>query len=78
MKTAVKETNSKTKVAKTSARRVKKERRGWSTGDVNEMKAVAVRRRKDRAIPWTTICNKLKRTEGAIRQKAHSLGVSFS
>ena len=47
-------------------------RRGWTTTDVKELKALA--RRKT---PAGKIARALKRTEGATRQKAFSLGVSL-
>lgn len=47
-------------------------RREWTTTDVRELKALA--RRKT---PAGQIARALKRTEGATRQKAFSLGVSL-
>jgi hypothetical protein len=47
-------------------------RRSWTTADVRTLKALA--RKKTGA---GIIARKLKRTEGATRQKAFSLGVSL-
>jgi hypothetical protein len=47
-------------------------RREWTTGDVRELKALA-RQKK----PAPKIAKSLKRTVGATRQKAFSLGVSL-
>ena len=47
-------------------------RRSWTTADVRNLKTLA--RKKTGA---GTIAKKLKRTEGATRQKAFSLGVSL-
>jgi hypothetical protein len=47
-------------------------RREWTKADVRELKAFA--RQK---IPVRKIARSLKRTEGATRQKAFSLGVSL-
>ena len=47
-------------------------RRSWTTADVQTLKTLA--RKKTRA---GKIAKKLKRTEGATRQKAFSLGVSL-
>ena len=47
-------------------------RRAWTTADVRTLKSLA--RRKTGA---GKIAKKLKRTEGATRQKAFSLGVSL-
>jgi hypothetical protein len=47
-------------------------RRSWTTDDVRTLKTLA--RKKTRA---GKIAKKLKRTEGATRQKAFSLGVSL-
>ena len=59
-----------------------KTRRGWSADDLKELKMFAVQRRTDRAkAPWKGakgITTKLKRTEGAIRQKAHAEGIALS
>jgi hypothetical protein len=46
--------------------------REWSKQDVRELKTLA------RTTPARVIARKLKRTEGAVRQKAFSLGTSFS
>ena len=48
-------------------------RRAWSTADVRTLKAGA--KRKTRA---ATLARSLKRTEGATRQKAFSLGLSLN
>jgi len=47
-------------------------RRAWSTADVRTLKAGA--KSKTRA---ATLARSLKRTEGATRQKAFSLGLSL-
>jgi hypothetical protein len=47
-------------------------RRSWTTADVRTLKSLA--RKKTRA---SKIAKTLKRTEGATRQKAFSLGVSL-
>jgi hypothetical protein len=47
-------------------------RREWTKGDVRELKAMAKKK-----TPAKTIARSLKRTEGATRQKAFSLGVSL-
>jgi hypothetical protein len=47
-------------------------RRAWSASDVRALKTLA--RSKTRA---ATIARKLKRTEGATRQKAFSMGLSL-
>jgi hypothetical protein len=47
-------------------------RRSWTTADLRTLKTLA--RKKTRA---GKIAKKLKRTEGATRQKAFSLGVSL-
>ena len=54
------------------AARKRRTRREWSKQDVRELKALA------RTTPARVIARKLKRTEGAVRQKAFSLGTSFS
>jgi len=48
-------------------------RREWSKVDLRELKTMARAR-----TPAKSICRRLKRTEGAIRQKAFSLGTSLS
>jgi hypothetical protein len=48
------------------------ERREWTRTDVRELKALARQKTPARKIART-----LKRTEGATRQKAFSLGVSL-
>jgi hypothetical protein len=50
----------------------KKKRRAWASGEVRELKAMA--RKKTRA---SQIAKKLRRTEGATRQKAFSIGLSL-
>jgi hypothetical protein len=47
-------------------------RRAWTAGDVRTLKSLA--RKKTKA---AKIAKSLKRTEGATRQKAFSLGVSL-
>jgi hypothetical protein len=53
------------------AKRAKK-RRAWTSGEVRELKTMA--RKKT---PAGKIAKKLKRTEGATRQKAFSIGLSL-
>jgi hypothetical protein len=53
------------------AKRAKK-RRAWSSSEVRELKALA--RKKTTA---GKIAQKLRRTEGATRQKAFSIGLSL-
>jgi len=53
------------------AKRAKK-RRAWTSSEVRELKAMA--RKKTTA---GRIAKKLKRTEGATRQKAFSIGLSL-
>ncbi len=53
------------------AKRTKK-RRAWTSGEVRELKTMA--RKKTRA---SQIAKKLRRTEGATRQKAFSIGLSL-
>lgn len=48
-------------------------RRAWSTADVRTLKAGA--KKKTRA---ASLARSLKRTEGATRQKAFSLGLSLN
>ncbi len=50
----------------------KKKRRAWTSGEVRELKTMA--RKKTTA---SQIAKKLKRTEGATRQKAFSIGLSL-
>jgi hypothetical protein len=47
-------------------------RREWTRDDVRELKAMAKQKK-----PAKRIAKSLKRTEGATRQKAFSLGVSL-
>jgi hypothetical protein len=49
-----------------------KKRREWTKDDVRELKAMA-----KQMAPAKKIARSLKRTEGATRQKAFSLGVSL-
>jgi hypothetical protein len=49
-----------------------KKRRAWTSGEVRELKTMA--RKKTTA---ARIAKKLKRTEGATRQKAFSIGLSL-
>jgi hypothetical protein len=53
------------------AKRAKK-RRAWSSSEVRELKTMAKRKS-----PASRIAKKLKRTEGATRQKAFSIGLSL-
>jgi hypothetical protein len=50
----------------------KKKRRAWTSSELRELKAMA--RKKTKA---SQIAKKLKRTEGATRQKAFSIGLSL-
>jgi len=54
------------------AARKRRTRREWSKQDVRELKALA-RQMK----PARVIGRKLKRSEGAVRQKAYSMGTSL-
>jgi hypothetical protein len=47
-------------------------RRAWTTGEVSSLKSMAGRKK-----PAEQIAKKLKRTEGATRQKAFSMGLSL-
>ncbi len=49
-----------------------KKRRAWTAGEVRDLKTLA--RKKT---PAARIAKKLKRTEGATRQKAFSIGLSL-
>jgi hypothetical protein len=49
-----------------------KKRRAWTSSEVRELKALA--RKKT---PAGRIAKRLKRTEGATRQKAFSIGLSL-
>jgi hypothetical protein len=53
------------------AKRTKK-RRAWTSVEVRELKTMAKRK-----TPASKIARKLKRTEGATRQKAFSIGLSL-
>jgi hypothetical protein len=53
------------------AKRTKK-RRAWTSAEVRDLKAMAKKKSKASAI-----AKKLKRTEGATRQKAFSIGLSL-
>jgi hypothetical protein len=53
------------------AKRAKK-RRAWTSGEVRDLRAMA--RKKTSA---AKIAKKLRRTEGATRQKAFSIGLSL-
>jgi hypothetical protein len=53
------------------AKRTKK-RRAWTASEVRELKTMAKRK-----TPASRIAKKLKRTEGATRQKAFSIGLSL-
>jgi hypothetical protein len=50
----------------------KAKRRAWDTAEVRELKSLAKKK-----TPAGTIAKKLKRSEGATRQKAFSLGLSL-
>jgi hypothetical protein len=50
----------------------KSKRRGWTTDDIRTLKSLAKKKTKAGAI-----ARALKRTEGATRQKAFSLGLSL-
>jgi hypothetical protein len=52
--------------------KAKKKRRAWTSSEVRELRTMA--RKKTKA---SQIAKKLKRTEGATRQKAFSLGLSL-
>ncbi len=54
------------------AKRTKK-RRAWTSSEVRELKTMAKRK-----TPASRIAKKLKRTEGATRQKAFSIGLSLN
>jgi hypothetical protein len=49
-----------------------KKRRAWAASDVREMKRLAKKK-----TPARKIAKSLKRTEGATRQKAFSVGLSL-
>ena len=49
-----------------------KKRRAWAASDVREMKRLAKKK-----TPASKIARSLKRTEGATRQKAFSIGLSL-
>ena len=53
------------------AKRTKK-RRAWTSNEVRDLKTMAKRK-----TPASRIAKKLKRTEGATRQKAFSIGLSL-
>jgi hypothetical protein len=50
----------------------KSKRREWTKGDIRELKALAKQK-----TPAGKIARALKRTEGATRQRASSLGISL-
>ncbi|MGA8321918.1 MAG: hypothetical protein WBE48_03360 [Xanthobacteraceae bacterium] len=52
--------------------KMKKKRRAWTAAEVRDLKAMA--KKKTTA---AQIARKLKRTEGATRQKAFSIGLSL-
>ena len=54
------------------AARKKITRREWTKSDVRELKSLA------REVPAKKIARKLRRSEGAVRQKAFVLGTSLS
>lgn len=66
----IKATASKT--AATAKRAGASKRRSWTKDDVRELKSLAKQK-----LPTAKIARALKRTEGATRQKAYSLGVSL-
>ena len=51
----------------------KAKRREWTAGDVRDLKSLAKKK-----TPASKIAKSLKRTVGATRQKAFSLGVSLN
>ncbi|MFZ0425907.1 MAG: hypothetical protein WAL80_23765 [Xanthobacteraceae bacterium] len=53
------------------AKRTKK-RRAWTSVEVRDLKSMAKKK-----TPASAIAKKLKRTEGATRQKAFSIGLSL-
>ena len=53
--------------------KMKKKRRAWTAAEVRDLKAMA--KKKTTA---AQIARKLKRTEGATRQKAFSIGLSLN
>ncbi len=53
------------------AKRAKK-RRAWTSVEVRDLKSMAKKK-----TPASAIAKKLKRTEGATRQKAFSIGLSL-
>jgi hypothetical protein len=54
------------------AKKASKRRRTWTTADVRTLKTQAKKKK-----PAASIARTLKRTEGATRQKAFSLGLSL-
>ncbi|NVO14638.1 MAG: hypothetical protein HXX10_11430 [Rhodoplanes sp.] len=60
------------KTAATAKKAGASKRRGWTKDDVKELKGLAKQK-----LPTAKIAKALKRTEGATRQKAYSLGVSL-
>jgi hypothetical protein len=48
-------------------------RRGWSRKDLSDMRSLAKKKTPARAI-----ARQLKRSEGAVRQKAYAAGISLS
>ena len=48
-------------------------RRGWSSKDLSDMRSLAKNK-----TPARTIARRLKRSEGAVRQKAYAVGISLS
>ena len=51
----------------------RKTRRGWSKKDLGDLKSLAQKK-----TPARQIGKKLKRSEGAVRQKAYAVGISLS
>ena len=52
--------------------KMKKKRRAWTAAEVRDLKAMAKKK-----TTVAQIAKKLKRTEGATRQKAFSIGLSL-
>jgi len=66
---------------RTAGKKSAASRRGWSSADISTLRTFAKNRAKNRdSAPWKGtkgIVTQLKRTEGAIRQKAFALGISL-
>jgi len=52
--------------------KAKKKRRAWTAAEMRDLKSMAKKK-----TPASQIAKKLKRTEGATRQKAFSIGLSL-